>query len=67
MAVPENMRGRIVSMVFMVVQLASIGQLFVGALADAIGDQLAMGIFGLTPMLVLGGILTFGHRTLREL
>ncbi|MEE9280288.1 MAG: MFS transporter [Myxococcota bacterium] len=67
MAVPENMRGRIVSMVFMVVQLASIGQLFVGALADAIGDQLAMGIFGLTPMLVLGGILAFGHRTLREL
>lgn len=67
MAVPENMRGRVVSMVFMVVQLASIGQLFVGMLADAVGDQLAMGIFGLTPMLVLTAILVFGYRTLREL
>lgn len=67
MAVSEEMRGRILSMVFMVVQLASVGQLFVGMLADAIGDQWALGLFGLIPMLVLGAILVFGYRTLREL
>ena len=67
MAVPEEMRGRVISMVFMVVQLAPIGQLLVGMLADAIGDQLALGIFGLIPMLVTTGILVLGHRSLREL
>jgi MFS family permease len=67
MAVPEEMRGRVISLVFMAVQLAAVGQLGVGVLADRLGDQIAMGIFGLIPMLVLIAILLFGHRTLRAL
>ncbi len=67
MSVPESMRGRVLGMVFMVVQLSAVGQLFVGALADAVGDQLAMGIFGFVPIVVLVTILGLGHRTLREL
>lgn len=67
LAVPEEMRGRVIGMVFMVVQLASIGQLFAGALADRVGDQLALGIFGAAPMLVTGSILVFGHRSLAAL
>lgn len=38
MAVPEHIRGRVVSMVFMVVQMSFMGQLFIGMLADSVGD-----------------------------
>ncbi|MBW2273166.1 MAG: MFS transporter [Deltaproteobacteria bacterium] len=67
MAVPEEMRGRVMGLVFMVVMLAPMGALFVGMLADFAGDQLAMGIFGAIPTLLLLGILAFGWRTLSEL
>jgi MFS family permease len=67
MAVPEAMRGRVMGMVFTVVQLAQVGGLFVGRLADRVGDQLAMGIFGATPMVILALLLLFGFRPLLEL
>ncbi len=67
LAVPPQMRGRVVSLVFMLVMLAPVGALFVGMLADAVGDKLALGIFGLMPMIVLSGILLFGSRQLRAL
>jgi MFS family permease len=67
LAVPQEMRGRVVSLVFMLVMLAPVGALFVGMLADRVGDQLALGAFGLVPMLILCGILLFGSRQLRAL
>jgi MFS family permease len=67
MAVPEEMRGRVVGLVYMMVMLAPMGALFVGMLADAVGDQLAMGIFGAVPALLLISILAFGWSTLGEL
>jgi hypothetical protein len=67
MAVPEEMRGRVVGLVYMVVMLAPMGALLVGMLADAVGDQLAMGIFGVIPTLLLLAILAFGWRSLAEL
>lgn len=67
MAVPEAMRGRVMGMVFTVVQLAQVGGVFVGLLADRVGDQVAMGIFGSAPMIVLAMLLLFGHRQLRHL
>lgn len=67
MAVPENMRGRVMGLVFMLVTLAQLGALFIGLLADAIGDQLAMGIFGLIPAVALALLLAWGHRDLRTL
>lgn len=67
MAVPEAMRGRVISLVWMVIQLAPIGNLLVGALADAIGDQLALGIFGAIPMVILSLLLLFGWKTLWSL
>ena len=67
LAVPEEMRGRIISLMMIVVQTAPLGQLFVGVLADAVGDQLAMAIFGAIPMVVLTALLIFGWRQLRQL
>ncbi len=67
MAVPEEMRGRVVSLVFTVVMLAPIGGLFVGLLADSIGDRFALGIFGMIPAVVLAGMLVGGYRSLRRL
>jgi MFS family permease len=66
-AVPEQMRGRVVGMVFMVAQLAQVGGFFVGALADRVGDQLAMGLFGAIPTLALIGLIALGHRQLARL
>ena len=67
MAVPGDMRGRVVSLVFTVVMLAPVGGLFVGLLADGIGDRWALGIFGIIPAAVLAGLLVGGYRTLRRL
>ena len=67
MAVPDAMRGRVVSLVFTLVMLAPIGALFVGMLADATSDQVALAIFGILPTTLLVVILTFGHRQLRAL
>jgi hypothetical protein len=61
------MRGRVVGMVFMVAQLAQVGGFFVGALADRVGDQLAMGLFGAIPTLALIGLIALGHRQLARL
>jgi len=66
-AVPEHIRGRVVSMVFMAVQLLFVGQLAIGVLADAVGDQLALGIFGLTPLLTILSLVALYHRTLSAL
>ncbi|MFP6628746.1 MAG: MFS transporter, partial [Myxococcota bacterium] len=57
LAVPENMRGRVVGMVFTVAQLGFLGQPVIGFLADRIGDQWALGIFGAIPSVVLAGVL----------
>lgn len=67
MGVPEQMRGRILSLVFMLVMLAPVGNLVVGMLADAVGDQLAMGLFGAVPFVVLGLIWLFKRDALRDL
>jgi len=67
MGVPEQMRGRILSLVFMLVMLAPIGNLMVGALADAVGDQLAMGLFGAIPFVVLGLVWLLKRDALRDL
>jgi MFS family permease len=67
MAVPDDMRGRVVSLVFTVVMLAPVGGLFVGLLADTIGDRWALGIFGIIPATVLAGLLVGGYRSLRKL
>lgn len=67
MSVPAHMRGRVISMVWMVVQLAFVGQLLVGILADAAGDQFALGLFGLLPTIGVALIVLFGYRPLRDL
>ena len=66
LAVPENMRGRVVGMVFAVAQLGFLGQPVIGFLADRIGDQWALGIFGAIPSVVLAGVLVFGMKRLRQ-
>lgn len=67
MAVPEAMRGRIVGLVFTLVMLAPVSQLFIGMLADAVGDRQAMGIFGAIPTALLALMLLLGHRSLARL
>jgi MFS family permease len=67
MAVPAALRGRVLGILFMLVQLAQVGGLFVGGLADRVGDQLAMGIFGVIPMVVLVSLLLFARRSLSAL
>ncbi len=67
LAVPEHMRGRMIGLVFMVAQLGFIGAPAIGYLADAVGDQLALGVFGLIPSVVLALVLAFGHRTLARM
>lgn len=64
LAVPEQMRGRVIAMVFMVAQLGFIGQPIVGALADRLGDQIALGIFGLVPSSILLAVLLTRWRVL---
>ena len=67
LAVPEEMRGRILSMVFTLAQLGFVGILAVGALADVVGDQIALGIFGAVPTVLLTGIMLFGWKTLKQM
>ncbi len=67
LSVPEHMRGRVMGLLFTVVQLAQVGGVFVGGLADLVGDQWAMGIFGATPMAFTAILLVVGHRTLGRL
>ncbi|MBW2268490.1 MAG: MFS transporter [Deltaproteobacteria bacterium] len=67
LAVPEEMRGRVLSMVFTLAQLGFVGVFAVGALADAVGDQLALGLFGAIPTLLLTLLLTFGWRVLKRM
>ena len=64
LAVPSHMRGRVISMVFMVAQLGFIGQPIVGALADRFGDQVALGIFGAVPSVLLATLLAARWRLL---
>ena len=67
LAVPEAMRGRVLSMVFTLAQLGFVGAFVVAALADAVGDQLALGLFGAIPTVLLTGILVFGWKTLKQM
>lgn len=67
LAVPEEMRGRVLSMVFTLAQLGFVGILAVGALADVVGDQVALGIFGAVPTILLTGLLVFGWKTLKQM
>ena len=64
LAVPEHMRGRVISMVFMAAQLGFLGQPIVGWLADRLGDQIALGIFGVIPSVVLLLVLATRARVL---
>ena len=66
LAVPEHMRGRVISMVFMAAQLGFIGQPIVGALADRFGDQIALAVFGAIPSVVLLVMLLTRYRVLCE-
>jgi len=67
LAVPEEMRGRVLAMVFTLAQLGFVGGLLVSGLADLAGDQLALSIFGAIPTLLLSGILIFGWKTLKKM
>ncbi len=67
LAVPAEMRGRVLAMVFTLAQLGFVGGLVVSALADLAGDQLALAIFGAIPTFLLGGILVFGWKTLKQM
>jgi MFS family permease len=67
LAVPEEMRGRVISLLMMFTQMGFLGHSPVGQLADAVGDQLALRVFGLIPACVLAGMLLFGWRTLRRM
>jgi MFS family permease len=67
LAVPEAMRGRVLSMVFTLAQLGFVGILGVGALADLVGDQVALALFGAIPTVLLSGLLLFGWKTLKRM
>ncbi|MEM9174747.1 MAG: MFS transporter [Myxococcota bacterium] len=67
LVVPPEMRGRVLSMVLTLAQLGFLGAAVVGLLADAVGDQLAVGIFGAIPTTLLGLQLLFGWRILKQM
>jgi hypothetical protein len=67
MAVPEHIRGRIISMVFMCIQLSFIGQLALGILADGVGDQLALRAYGLIPMTIMAVTMVIGYKYMKQL
>jgi MFS family permease len=67
LVVPAEMRGRVLSMVFTLAQLGFIGAGLVGPLADAVGDQLAVGIFGVIPTTLLALQLVFGWKILKQM
>ena len=67
LAVPDQMRGRVVGMVFMLAHLGCLGMLGVGLLADLLGDRTALAIFGIIPSLVLVALLLVGGRKLSEM
>jgi MFS family permease len=67
LAVPEEMRGRVLAMVFTLAQLGFVGGFVVSVLADVAGDQLALSIFGAIPTVLLTGILVFGWKTLKKM
>jgi hypothetical protein len=67
LAVPEAMRGRVLSLVLALANFGFVGYAPVGMLADALGDQLAMRVFGLIPSAALALLLLFGYRTLRRM
>ena len=67
LAVPEEMRGRVLSMVFTLAQLGFVGILAVGALADVVGDQVALGVFGAIPTVLLTVLLALGWKTLKQM
>lgn len=67
LVVPHEMRGRVLSMVLTLAQLGFVGAGLVGLLADAVGDQLAVGIFGAIPTTLLALQLLFGWRILKQM
>jgi MFS family permease len=67
LAVPDALRGRMVSLVATLAQLGFIAQLGAGWLADRAGDRSALLVFGGIPSLCLIAMLAFGHRTLRKI
>ncbi|MFP6664523.1 MAG: MFS transporter [Deltaproteobacteria bacterium] len=67
MVVPEEMRGRVMGLVFTIAQLGFLGHLVIGILADQIGDRMALGIFGIIPTIVVGLVFIFGFPMIREL
>jgi MFS family permease len=67
LAVPEALRGRVLSLVLALSNFGFVGYAPVGALADALGDRVAMRIFGLIPSAALALLLLLGYRTLRRM
>ena len=67
LAVPDRMRGRVVSLVFMLAHLGCLGMLGVGLLADLVGDRTALLVFGTIPSTFLVGLLLLGGRGLARM
>ena len=67
LAVPERMRGRLLALMYALVQLGFVGIFAAGALADVVGDQVALGTFGALPTLILASVLALGWRTLKRM
>lgn len=67
LVVPEDMRGRVMGLVFTVAQLGFIGHIIVGALADQVGDRIALATFGAIASLGLGILFISGFRLISAL
>ncbi|MEO2169665.1 MAG: hypothetical protein ABGY42_16405, partial [bacterium] len=67
LVVPEEMRGRVMGLVFTIAQLGFLGHLVIGVLADQIGDRMALGIFGIIPTVVVGVVFVLGFPMIRKL
>lgn len=67
LVVPEEMRGRVMGLVFTIAQLGFLGHLVIGVLADQIGDRMALGIFGIIPTVVVGLVFVLGFPMIRKL
>jgi hypothetical protein len=66
LAVPPELRGRVIALIFMIAQLGFLGVPLNGILADRAGDQFALGVFGAFPTVILSLILLFGFRRLKS-
>ena len=64
MAVPDSVRGRVLSLRFLVIGMQLVGGLLVGALTEVYGAQVAVAVFALAGASLLLGVHLL--RTLHE-